>query len=166
MTVPEEVRDELRALVRGRAKEAHWDGLLQRRRTILLDSWVTDPAIGGVLDGYMPRSKVRAYIKDVLLRMPRGPPTSVPKGLALRTVRRWYRKPDGAVGSDGRLCTWGNARDWKAILLTAYERIHEGGYKPGPIILADSAAKFSTPESRVVVDRAARALGLQPPLWK
>jgi hypothetical protein len=66
--IEEEVRRQIIAEIYKRADDLDWDGLSLSDRSTWYVRWLDDPAIGGVLDLYMPRDRVRIWIKDVPMK--------------------------------------------------------------------------------------------------
>lgn len=173
MTVPDDVRESLRRIVSERARSARWPGLTQSARTQLLDAWTADPIIGGSLESFMARSKVRSYIKDVLLRT--GTRVSVRDGLETamlrraslsgHRVKRRLAKPGGVILENGKVITWGRAQDWKALILTAFERDEQGLGPCAAIVLTEAAGHMATPNIQKIVEDACRRLEVPAPIW-
>ncbi len=66
--IEEEVRRQVIAEIYKRADDLDWDGLSPSGRSTWYVRWLDDPAIGGVLDLYMPRDRARMWIKDVPMK--------------------------------------------------------------------------------------------------
>ena len=66
--IEEEVRRQVIAEIYKRADDLDWDGLSPSNRSTWYVRWLDDPAIGGVLDLYMPRDRARIWIKDVPMK--------------------------------------------------------------------------------------------------
>jgi len=66
--IPEDLRRQVIANIYQRADDLDWDGLSASDRSTWYVRWLDDPAIGGVLDTYMPRDQVRMWIKDVPMK--------------------------------------------------------------------------------------------------
>jgi hypothetical protein len=66
--IEEEVRRQVIAEIYKRADHLDWDGLSPSGRSTWYVRWLDDPAIGGVLDIYMPRDRARMWIKDVPMK--------------------------------------------------------------------------------------------------
>lgn len=66
--IPEELRRQVIATVYRRADELDWDGLTQRDRTMWYSRWLDEEPIGGVLTRFMPRERVRGWLKDVPMK--------------------------------------------------------------------------------------------------
>jgi hypothetical protein len=62
------LRRQVIAEIYKRADALDWDGLSASDRSTWYVRWLDDPAIGGVLDVYMPRDQARIWIKDVPMK--------------------------------------------------------------------------------------------------
>ena len=65
--VPNKKAEQIKALVRQRADAAGYITSNRTENTQFLDSLVADETIGGVLREYLPKDRVRTYIKDGIL---------------------------------------------------------------------------------------------------
>ncbi|WP_204331066.1 hypothetical protein, partial [Rhizobium ruizarguesonis] len=68
MTIPLDVKTEVRNRVWARADELDWAVLPMPQRAAQYALWTDDPEIGGILSRYIAKGKVRVYIKDTLLK--------------------------------------------------------------------------------------------------
>lgn len=66
--IEEKLRRQVIAEIYKRADDLDWDGLSLADRSTWYVRWLDDPAIGGVLDLYMPRDRARMWIKDVPMK--------------------------------------------------------------------------------------------------
>ncbi|TDC70689.1 hypothetical protein [Streptomyces hainanensis] len=62
--IDEEIRGEVLSEVYRQIEELDWDGLSPRERSRCYEQWVNDPLIGDKLARFIPREKVRVWIKD------------------------------------------------------------------------------------------------------
>lgn len=62
--IDEEIRGEVLSEVYRQIEELDWDGLSSRERSRCYERWVNDPLIGDKLARFIPREKVRVWIKD------------------------------------------------------------------------------------------------------
>ncbi|CAM5578704.1 hypothetical protein [Streptomyces canus] len=62
--IDEEIRGEVLSEVYRQIEELDWDGLSSRERSRCYEQWVNDPLIGDKLARFIPREKVRVWIKD------------------------------------------------------------------------------------------------------
>ena len=68
MTIPETIRDDIRARLWAAADSLRWSTLPDAVRAKHYEFWTRDPAIGGRLGHFMDPRKVRVYIKDSLIK--------------------------------------------------------------------------------------------------
>jgi len=136
------------------------------------DNWAEHPEIGGRLVRYMNATQVRHYIKDAYLkryaRERRADPTMALRavGLAIDTpIATHFIKPLGITLADGRIICWGEAKIWKAVLMSLHERAYGGnGLKPMAAILFPHA-RFQVSDSQRLVEDAATKLGIERVIW-
>ena len=173
MTVPDEVRDRLKAELWKAADDVDWLWLGPVEKTQRYENWAQDPKVGGTLSHYMDVRQIRLYIKDTLLkRYPQARHADAMSPLRLldldpvaESVRSFIR-PHGRQLCDGRIVCWGRAADWKSVLMATHERAFlTRGATPYGIVLLQSSAKFGTAETRNVVIDAANKLGIQKLIW-
>ena len=62
--IDEEIRGEVLSEIYCQIEALDWDGLSTRERSRCYEGWVNDPLIGDKLARYIPREKVRVWIKD------------------------------------------------------------------------------------------------------
>ncbi|NIY67138.1 hypothetical protein [Streptomyces malaysiensis] len=62
--IDEEIRGEVLSEVYRQIEDLDWDGLSARERSRYYERWVNDPLIGDKLARFIPREKVRVWIKD------------------------------------------------------------------------------------------------------
>jgi hypothetical protein len=128
--VPADVREQVEQLIHGVAGDRDWSSLPSTEKAEAYADWARDPRIGGVLAHYMDARRVRVYIKDTLLKpyvreelKTRMPAVLACLGIARDTViGEEMIKPHGVRFREGDLVCWGNSRDWKSLLMTAFER--------------------------------------------
>lgn len=173
MSVPEPIREEMRARLWVNADSLGWMGLPTAMKAKHYEAWTRDPSIGGLLARYMPVGHVRLYLKDAVLKnyarnrlddaaMALGA-LGLPEGVPISGS---YVKPHGRLLADGRLVCWGKANEWKGLLMSAFERANaREGLTPFAIILTGSNGKFKQDRIRSIVDSAARRLGVERLVW-
>lgn len=173
MSVPDNVREELRRMLWGEAESMGWLSLSPTVKSKRYETWSRDPHIGGVLSRYISLSDVRVYLKDTLLKdftQHRLADDAMPYralGIPLATeVVKSYVKPHGRRFRDGRIICWGRANAWKAILMTAHERAYGGkGFKIAGVILTHAVGRYKEPKVRAMVEQAAHKLGVERLVW-
>jgi hypothetical protein len=62
--IDEEIRGEVLSEIDRQIEATDWDGLSTRERSRCYEGWVNAPLIGDKLARYIPREKVRVWIKD------------------------------------------------------------------------------------------------------
>ena len=171
--VPDPVRREFRRSLGQVADRIGWSSLSALDKARHYDNWTTDPAIGGVLERYMPRTKVRVYLKDTILkhysRRERAETIRPFRILGLPPDARTleiYEKPHGRRMEDGRIVCWGRAEDWKTVLMALHERAHMTvGSVPFAAILTNAAGRFGDGQIRSIVEDAAKKLCVERLVW-
>jgi hypothetical protein len=173
MTLPANVRTQVRDRLWAWADELGWAALPATQRAVQYALWTDAPEIGGVLNRYMPKGKVRVYIKDTLLKDYSRTHLGG-KDLPLRVLRidpgtlavEEFIKPHGRVLSDGRVVCWARAADWRHVLLALHERTfgQDGRIAFGAVLL-QANGKFADQGFRAMVRSAADKLGVQNLVW-
>lgn len=62
--IPSDIRNSVASTVIQRAIEMNWDDLTMAERSRIYEEWVDDAQVGGQLIAYIPRSRIRVWIKD------------------------------------------------------------------------------------------------------
>ncbi|MDF9756320.1 hypothetical protein ACVWY1_002450 [Pseudomonas sp. TE6288] len=170
--LPEKIRISIRDKIWSLADQIGWSSLNDLDRSKLYERWTKDPDVGGQLAHFMDPRKVRVYIKDSLIK-----PYERAKLLAAeddiwraldmsppRDVSGTFIKPHGCQLDDGRVVCWGKSRDWKLVLMAAFERaINNGGVSHGVVLL--ETGKTSDESSRKLVVEASLRLGIKKIAW-
>lgn len=174
ISIPEEIRDDIRARLWAEADEIGWSAISDSARSKHYEKWTRSTEIGIRLGHFMDPRKVRVYIKDSLLKPYERRRLSLTEGdvwRALSMVTRGltivdsFIKPHGKVLDDGRVICWGKSRDWKLILLAAFERgRRRKGATPFAVVLLETG-KTVAPLERELVRDAARRLGIGRIEW-
>ena len=179
MRIPEEVRLGLRRKLWGVADGLDWGRLSLAEKTGYYESWTRDPEVGGELGHYMDQRRIRVYIKDTIMKGYRRSRLAAPDDAmrmlgfeALGTTStidtvQDYERPHGRRLSDGRVIVWGEAKDWKAILMSLHERAFEAkNATPYAAVLLMAAGKFGEDRTRELVQDAATKLGVERLVWR
>jgi hypothetical protein len=137
------------------------------------EEWTRDPEIGGVLGHYIDPKQVRVYLKDSVIK-----PYTIARGrdhsrafraLSLAddsSMAAGYTKPHGRRLEDGRIICWGQARDWKMILLAVWERARdEPGAEPYAAVLTVATGQWSAELFRAKATELAERLGILRVIW-
>jgi hypothetical protein len=170
--VPRDVRLKIQEKLWNVADEAGFLDLPDISKSRCYDNWVAHPEIGQRLARYLDAGQVRHYIKDAYLkrytRERRADPTVAFRVLRLSPdtpIRSRFIKPLGVELQNGRIICWGEAKIWKSVLMALHERAFGNpNLKPMAAILSPHS-RFLTPESREVVEDAAKKLGVGRVVW-
>jgi hypothetical protein len=173
MSVPDNVREDLRQKLWKEAEQIGWFNLSSTVKSKHYETWTRDPNIGGILSRYIGISDVRVYLKDSLLKdfsQRRFADDTMPYrvlGIPLKTESlKNYVKPHGRRLCDGRIICWGRASAWKALLMTAHERSHrEKGSKIFGVILTHATGRYKEPTVRSMIEQAANKIGVEKLIW-
>jgi hypothetical protein len=66
--LPDDLRLDVVAEVYRQAGELDWEGLTDKRRSVMYDRWLDDPAVGGYLTRFLSRERARVWLKDVPMK--------------------------------------------------------------------------------------------------
>ena len=173
MTVPDAVRERLKALVWSRADAIGWMDLSPTDKTTYYENWTNDPDIGGVLTRCIDKAQVRVYLKDSLLKdyvrlhlADWDRPFRVLRISQKAKTAESYVKPHGRRLSDGRVVCWGRADDWKAVLMALHERTYgREGQRPFAAVFLKAVGRFGESKVRAMIETAAKKLGVRRVVW-
>ena len=172
MTVPGGVRVPIRKRLWAIADDIAWQSLPVPSKTTYYESWTRDPEIGGVLERYMDRRRVRVYLKDTIMKNygqsrladPSRPCRVLDLGTDVHMVET-YEKPHGRRLADGRVICWGRADDWKNVLMAIHERSFPGSRDPFGVVFMSATGKYHQEDTRAIVADAASKLGIERVVW-
>lgn len=173
MKIPDSVYHRIRDDLWQRADKIGWITLADSQKTTLYEEWLDDVGIGQVLSRYLDAGSIRVYIKDTIMkpygreRLKDARPVFVLLGIpADSKMAKEFVKPHGRLLCDGRVVCWGLARDWKTIVLAAFERARRtNGGKPHAAVLMYPSGKTTQPGERAIIEEAARKLGVSRLVW-
>ena len=173
MSVPDDVRKQIRQQLSGVADELGWMSLSITAKRKLYEDWTRDPKYGGTLARYIDQGQVRVYLKDTILKdYTRAAGADASRPLRLLNISpdaqiaQTYIKPHGRRLADGRVICWGRANDWKLVLMAMHERSSSvRDAVPFAAILANATGKFAEASIRRMVEDAATKLTVQKLLW-
>jgi hypothetical protein len=163
----------MRRKVWGIADGLGWISLSDAARSKKYEEWTRDPDIGGVLGQYLDPKRVRVYLKDTIVKpyvIAKGSDQARPLRVAgvpedAKFVES-YIKPHGRRFANGSVVCWGNARDWKGVLLAVYERAYVvDGATPSAAILMEASGRYSDDGFRAMVADLADRLGIRSLSW-
>lgn len=157
-----------------RADAANWIRLSDAEKAYYYEEWQNDPDIGGVLGAYADIRNVRVYIKDTIMKpyarekfkdiSPILRLLEISESSPLRPAS--FIKPHGRILRDGRIITWGPARDWKSILVATCERAFlNEKCVPFAAALVAPSGKLNQPSERKLVEHVASRLGIAKLAW-
>lgn len=172
--IPSDIRDSIKQKIWDKADELDWSNLADLDRATWYENWSRDKDVGGVLSHFMDTRKIRVYIKDSLLKpylrsriqadWPRVAATlDVPSGDNFR--KRKFEKPHGVQMLDGRIISWGRSRDWKAILVSVFERSYGSEMSCAYAAALIEAGKATNADVREMVMDAGGKLGVERIIW-
>lgn len=177
--IPDEVRRELRHKLWLVADQLDWGRLSLAEKTAHYEAWTRDSEVGGKLGHYMDQRQVRVYVKDTVMKGYRRSRLSVPDtamrdlglvtsdGAGVPEIAQEYERPHGRRLRDGRVLVWGEAKDWKAILMSLHERAFEAkNARPFAAVLYAAAGKWGEDSVRALVQDAATKLGVEKIVWR
>ena len=171
VTVPDQVREELRRDLWAQADALGWSDLSAADKTRCYERWTQDPAIGGSLARYMDPPRVRVYLKDAIFkpysRAKLGDWTRCARALDVDAAPavETFIKPHGRKLSDGRVICWGPASSWKAILMSLHERTFGREADPFGAVFLRSIGRYREDSSRRMVEDAAVKLSVKRVVW-
>jgi hypothetical protein len=155
--LPDDLRRVVVAEVYRQAGDLDWDGLTDKRRSVMYDRWLDDPAIGAYLTRFLSRERARVWLKDVPMkeysraRNGIGPFSDLvtsrlpsPGQIAKQVLGDGWdsvdgtirEKPNGCIVSNGhedRLMMWGPPRTLRDIMWAGINALADG--QPTPILV-------------------------------
>jgi hypothetical protein len=172
VNMPDDVREDIRQKLWDRADAAGWESLSDQERARYYALWTEDAEIGATLARYIPKGKVRVYIKDTLLkpymRTRMSSPDRAFRVLGLdpsEPIVYEDIKPHGRTLVDGRVVSWASASEWRHALMAVHERAAEHGRRPYGVVLSQATGRFADPDFRRIVQSAAEKLGIEKLAW-
>jgi hypothetical protein len=172
LKLPEQIREQIRERLWATADDIGWADLPDAERSRYYENWTRDPAIGGKLGHFMDPRIVRVYIKDSLLKayerhrlLDTGEAVLKRFSIEAASVAESYIKPHGRQLVDGRIVCWGKSRDWKLVLMAAFERAHQiQSGRAYAVVLVETGKTLDDVTRRLVGDAATR-LGIEHIEW-
>lgn len=170
--LPKEIRNRIQQKIWGKADELEWAKLSDLDRANWYENWSKDKEIGGALAHFMDPRKVRVYIKDSLFKpyhreRSQSDERKVFSALNIdpdTTYLKSFTKPHGRLLADGRIVCWGNSRDWKTIVISAFER-GWGADVTDPAVVLIESGKTMDLDLRAMVQDVGNRLGLSAVVW-
>lgn len=173
MTLPDDIRSELRSRLWELADQMDWMNLSATEKARQYEDWTRQSEIGGVLARFMDTGKIRVYLKDSLLKgYSHARLSSLERPFRVAGIEddarivESYTKPLGCRLRDGRIVCWGRAEDWKTILMALHERSYvQRESQPFAAVLMFADGRFREAETRNMIDAAAMKLGIKRLIW-
>jgi hypothetical protein len=142
-------------------------------KTAQYEAWTREPDVGGLLANYMDARQIRVYIKDTVMKgyvRSRCADAAAPlSAVGLPVNSTWtssWERPHGRLLRDGKIVAWGDAEDWKLVLMAVHERAWQSaGSVPYGAVLLRAVGKFAEPSVREMIEDAARGLRIQRLAW-
>lgn len=172
MKIPEEIFKKIKERLWRLADQDSWMSLGAQQKSAFYEHWSRDKEVGAVLSQFMDPAEVRVYIKDTMMkpyareRTSNAAPVLVAAGLMGDELSiEDFEKPHGRMLFDHRVVCWGQAQDWKAVLLAVYERAYRHMGKPFAAVLSRPVGKMAQPNERQLVEDLGKRLGIEKIVW-
>lgn len=172
MKIPEDIFNRVKDSLWGQADRDSWISLSDQVKSGMYEQWSTDSQVGGVLSQFMDKAAIRVYLKDTIMkpyvrdRTSNGSEIMKALGISVDDIAiQDFEKPHGRFLFSKRVVCWGQARDWKAILLAVYERAYRNTGEPYAAVLSRGVGKMAQPYERSLVSDLAKRLGIKKIVW-
>lgn len=173
MTMPEEIRRQIKHALWKKLDELSWSSMSDNEHSNYYEIWTKAPDIGGKLGHFMDPRAVRVYIKDTLVKDFARERLLLSAENVLKTLKidpaaeigRKYIKPHGLLLADGRVVCWGKSRDWKHLLMAAFERQRAANPASSSSVVILESGKTLDLKMRELVKDASHRLGIATTLW-
>lgn len=173
MMMPEEIRRQIKDELWEKLDELCWSTMSDADHSNYYEIWTKAPNIGGRLGHFMDPRDVRVYIKDTLVKdyarerlnqslQPVLKLFAIERGVI---VERKFIKPHGIQLADGRVICWGNSRDWKHLLLAAFERQYRSGRSADSYVAILEAGKIQDRDTQTLIQEVGDRLGIYQIIW-
>ena len=131
MSLPKTMRVQIRDKLWSQADEMGWSGCQMLIAPANMSYGHETHLVGGLIGHFMDPRRVRVYIKDLLIKpyeryriLQTGQAVLHLLSIDQEPVAEEFIKPHGRRLEDGRIICWGKSRDWKLILMAAFERAY------------------------------------------
>lgn len=169
-----EIRDKIRDKIWAKAEELGWEQIPQSERSKWYENWSKDKDIGGILSRHMDTRKIRVYIKDSLLKpylrshLEKGWEKALQvlgSDIQERKILKKLEKPHCHILDGGLVVCWGKSRDWKTVVISAFERAYalNPGTAHGVVLM--EAEKKTDSRTKEMISEVAGRLGVAQVCW-
>ncbi|KII16258.1 hypothetical protein [Phaeobacter sp. S60] len=173
MSMPEDIRRGIKEALWEKLDQLSWLTMSDADHSTYYEQWAKSPDIGGKLGHFMDPRAVRVYIKDTLVKDYARERLLESGDQVLRVlnidpdiaVERKFIKPHGMRLSDGRVVCWGKSRDWKHLLMAAFERQWATKSSASSSVVIIETGKTLDTGARDLVREAAARLGVGSVVW-
>jgi hypothetical protein len=170
--LPDDLRRIVVAEIYRQAGELDWDGLTDKRRSVMYDRWLDDPAIGAYLTRFLSRERARVWLKDVPMkeysraRNGIGPfsdlvTSRLPSAgqIAKQVLGDGWDSVEGTIrekpnrclisnGHEDRLMMWGPPRTLRDIMWAGINALADGEPTPILVVTIPYAHRVANDEKR------------------
>ncbi|CDX21512.1 conserved hypothetical protein [Mesorhizobium plurifarium] len=170
--LPKDIRDRIQRKIWDKADELDWARLSDLDRAGWYENWSKDKEIGSALAHFMDARKVRVYIKDSLFKPYHRARSQSDERKVFTALHidpdtafsKSFTKPHGRRLVDGRVICWGSSRDWKSVLMSAFERGWGAGTAGQAVVLIETGKTMDL-TLRAMVHDIGQRLGLNAVVW-
>lgn len=173
MMMPENIRRGIKDALWEKLDELSWLTMSDGEHSSYYEQWTKAPDIGGKLGHFMDPRAVRVYIKDTLVKdyareSLLGSADKVLRLLEINpdsAIAKRFIKPHGVLLEDQRVICWGKSRDWKHLLMAAFERQRSVNTDISSAVVMLETGKVVDEVSRALIRDAAKRLNVAPLRW-
>jgi hypothetical protein len=167
--VPAALKARLQDILFPIADAEDWMNASSERRTELCEEWEAREDVGGRIAARIGKKNVRQHIQFRIMRDYATARLDRSRGMVYgalgipldATVLESYVNPHGLCLVEYGVVTWGNAHNWKSLLMAQFERHFTLGKKVRNLGVVLFQGRLAYEEGEVeVVKAAARALGI------
>lgn len=172
MKIPDEIFAKIKARLWAQADRDGWMSLGAQQKSAFYEHWSREKEVGVVLESFMDKADVRVYIKDTIMkpypraRTSNAAPVMQALGLSATELSiKEFEKPHGLLLFNHRIICWGQAKEWKGVLLAVWERAYRESGKTFAAVLFRPVGKMAQPSERAIVEALAKDLGIERIVW-
>jgi len=164
-----EVKKSITKLVHTIADNADWSHLTIPERQKYYEAWTSAPEIGGALGEVVGPNRVRVYLKDTIMKTYSKNKQPELTGLlrsfsySFEVINNRYVKPIGMLCNGKDLYTISPAKEWKAAVLSAYERGYTiNNIRENTVFFTNhTQGRFIDHDYRKLIEESATSLGVK-----